>query len=194
LQKSVWLVRQECGAGSGGVIHILKVAAICPVDKNYVRWMGVLHAFVDESKEKGYLMVAVVCDDSQLKTIRQKMHSLRLPGQRRIHMRKESSSRQRLIVSEVRKFEMQKVVVRSNARYKQDARSECLSLLVTKCANLGVRSLTIEIDQSEYQRDLQTLSNAEGIADLSIKFSQPSEEPALWLADVTVWIESHKRT
>lgn len=138
-------------------------------------------------------MVAVVCEDSQLKAVRQKMNSLRLAGQRRIHMRKESSSRQRLIVSEVLKLEIQTVVVRSNARYNQDARSECLSLLVAKCANMGVRALTIEIDQSEYQRDLQTLSNVEDLADLSIRFSQPSAEPALWLADVMVWIENHKR-
>ncbi|MEN9714856.1 MAG: hypothetical protein RJA35_323 [Actinomycetota bacterium] len=69
-----------------------------------------LRAYVDESKARGYIMVAVICDNEKSPGIRRTLQELRLPGQRRIHMRKESPKRQREILSKVSKLQIRFVV------------------------------------------------------------------------------------
>jgi len=48
------------------------------------------HIFVDESKQRGYLLVASVVVPSDLDSVRRVLRGLVLPGQRRLHMKDES--------------------------------------------------------------------------------------------------------
>src|SRR5690606_17315246 len=62
--------------------------------------MGV-RIFVDETKAKGYVVVAVLCPDEALALARRTIGRLILPGQRSVHMKNERVRRRRLIADAV---------------------------------------------------------------------------------------------
>jgi hypothetical protein len=51
------------------------------------------HVFVDESKARGFLLVAALVLPGDLAQARKQVGALRLPGQRRVHFATESASR-----------------------------------------------------------------------------------------------------
>ncbi len=53
------------------------------------------HVFVDETKRRGYLLVASAVVPSDLDATRRMLRGLVLPGQRRLHMKDESDPRKR---------------------------------------------------------------------------------------------------
>jgi len=55
--------------------------------------------FVDESKKQDYLLVAAVIIPGDLALARKTVRGLHKPGQRRLHMVKESPARQHTILS-----------------------------------------------------------------------------------------------
>lgn len=59
------------------------------------------HVFVDETKHRGYLLVASVVPAAELDSVRKMLRGLILPGQRRLHMKDESNQRRRSIASVV---------------------------------------------------------------------------------------------
>lgn len=60
--------------------------------------------FVDESKTKGYTMIAALVVPGDVASLRRDVRSLVLPGQRRIHFTKEQPERKRLILSRLTSF------------------------------------------------------------------------------------------
>jgi hypothetical protein len=59
------------------------------------------HVFVDETKERGYVVAAAVVLPSELAATRQAIRPLILPGQRRIHFSHESDPRRRKILDTI---------------------------------------------------------------------------------------------
>ena len=51
------------------------------------------HIFIDETKQRGYLLVASVVAAADLDLLRKIIRSLILPGQRRLHMKDENDRR-----------------------------------------------------------------------------------------------------
>ncbi|MEE3919283.1 hypothetical protein V2I01_15865 [Micromonospora sp. BRA006-A] len=56
------------------------------------------HVFVDETKERGLLVAAVVMHPADLTAARRSIRDLILPGQHRIHFHKERDDRRRQII------------------------------------------------------------------------------------------------
>lgn len=48
------------------------------------------HHYVDETKAKGYVVVAARCPDRTMREVRRALGRLALPGQRSVHMKHES--------------------------------------------------------------------------------------------------------
>ena len=59
------------------------------------------HVYVDETKQRGYLLVAAVVVPADLDPLRRLVRSLVLPGQRRLHTKDESDPRRRAIASAI---------------------------------------------------------------------------------------------
>ena len=91
-----------------------------------------VHLFVDESKDRDYLLVASVHVSGDLDDLRKLMRGLVLRGQRRIHMTKESDSRRRAIAAAVCGAGIGATVYDAGRRYREelDARAACLQGLV----------------------------------------------------------------
>jgi hypothetical protein len=150
------------------------------------------HAFVDESIRNGYLMSAAVVTTGDLSTIRGKLRELCKPGQRRIHMKDESDSRRREILSTLLGMELGIHLYRSPVagRPIRNSRDDCRFALVPDLLQLGITRLVIE-SCSQDQRDIQVIHRAltaDGAWDaLDYIHLAPAAEPLLWAADVAAW-------
>ncbi|MFC8943637.1 hypothetical protein ACFT1B_36735, partial [Streptomyces griseoincarnatus] len=66
--------------------------------------------FVDETKARDYLLVAVAIESADLKAARSTIRLLTMPGQARLHMHRESDSRRRKILTEISKLPIEATI------------------------------------------------------------------------------------
>jgi hypothetical protein len=116
-------------------------------------------AFIDESKARDYLLVAAVVDSDDLGRYRQAIRALCLPGQPRVHMKKESDSRRRQILSTLARLGPVVTVYRATGSGRTDLarRDACIRALVEDAAAQRVDRLTFERDETLLARDRQCL-------------------------------------
>ncbi|MFD7847105.1 hypothetical protein ACFV4K_29775 [Nocardia sp. NPDC059764] len=151
-----------------------------------------MHAFVDETKEKGLMVAATLTEVCHLQQARKTIQSKRLPGQSRIHFKQERDSRRREICSILVTLPVQVIVYdASGIRNAVEARTSCLTAVVEDLAGIGGRRLTIEQDDSLVQSDRRTLYNAvrkfEVNEDFNYEHKRPNQEPLLWVSDAVAW-------
>lgn len=147
--------------------------------------------FVDESKTKGYTMVAALVVPSDMASLRRDVRSLVLPGQRRIHFTKEQPERKRMILSRLTAFGAQAHVFHCATKSQVRGRDVCLTAIVTHAAQHACTRIVIERDESIEKSDRQVLFRevrGHGLGDtLSYTFETPHQEPLLWVADAIAW-------
>jgi hypothetical protein len=147
--------------------------------------------FVDESKSKGYTMVAAVVAPSDMATLRRDVRSLVLPGQRRIHFTKENDQRKRAILSALTSFGVEAHIVQSNATRDAVGREDCLVRLVSLAAVHDHERMVLERDDSVQQADRRILyrevENHGLRGRLTYEHEQAHQEPLLWIADAIAW-------
>lgn len=117
------------------------------------------HVFVDETKQRGYLLVAAVVIAGDLATARKELRALVLPGQRALHMNAERDARRRAIADAIARMDVQAVVYDAGKRYKTDRnrRAACLDGLITdECRHTRSR-ITLEVDETLRSWDNQRL-------------------------------------
>jgi hypothetical protein len=117
------------------------------------------HVFVDESKQREYLLVAAVVMPSDLAEARRSLRALVMPGQRRLHMKKESDARRSAIIDAITATGATATIynARRPGRHELDAREACLRAVVTDVATAGHHMLVIEQDDSLLWWDRQHL-------------------------------------
>ena len=115
------------------------------------------HIFVDESKERDYLLVAAVILSDDLDATRTLVRGLVLHGQHQVHMKKESVSRKRSIASAICATGVQATIYNAGMTHRSelDARDACSELVRT----FGVSRATV-------YRALNAVSDDEVPADL----------------------------
>lgn len=147
--------------------------------------------FVDESKAKGYTMVAAVVVPGDQTALRQQVRALVLPGQRRLHFTNESDSRRRLILSTLEDLGVRAYVVHSDLKHEASGREACLQELVALAAQDGHKRIVLERDVSIEHADKKSLYAAvheHGLRDtLTYAHEAAHQEPLLWIADAIAW-------
>lgn len=78
------------------------------------------HVFVDETKRRGYLLVAGVVSAEDLDPLRRSLRGLVLPGQRRQHMNDENDSRRRSIATAIAVSGVQATIYDAGRRYRNE--------------------------------------------------------------------------
>ncbi len=147
------------------------------------------HVFVDETKRRDYLIVAVVVVPEDLDRIRLMLRGLVLPGQRRLHMKDESDPRKRSIATAIAVSGVQATVYDAGRRYRneRERRAACLQAVVEDVARRGDAMLVIEQDDSLVSWDNQhliALTRAAGCRDvLRYEHRRASAELALAIPD-----------
>ncbi|WP_431916605.1 hypothetical protein [Micromonospora wenchangensis] len=150
------------------------------------------HVFVDETKERGFLVVAVVVLPSNLAAARRTIRSLILPGQRRIHFHKERDDRRRQIIDAIATLSTQAVIFdakhHSNARA---AREACLVELVEHSAKINAARLVLERDDSTFRADQRLLFEQVRRSGMPVTFRyeqlRAHEECLLAVPDALAW-------
>lgn len=147
--------------------------------------------FVDESKTKGYTMVAALVVPGDVARLRRDVRSLVLPGQRRIHFTKEQPERRRLILSRLTSFGAKAQVFHCATKNQALGRNTCIAGIVAHAAQHSHTKIVIERDESIEKTDHQTLFREvrrHGLKDtLSYSLEAPYQEPLLWVADAIAW-------
>ena len=105
---------------------------------------------IDETKAKGYVVVAVACPDDRVRELRTTVGSLVMSGQRSLHMKTESAARRKVIADVVASLCLDAWVVdaSSGAGKEHERRARALtSLLMVTGADAQLvfdRDLTME--------------------------------------------------
>lgn len=151
------------------------------------------HVFVDETKRRGYLVVAVVIVPQDVDTIRRALRELILPGQRRLHMKDENDRRKRALINAIAGADVTATVYNAGRRYRteRERRAACLRALVEDAAASGHARLIIEQDDSMISFDNQRLieaTRATGCGQtLRYEHRRASSEIALAVPDAIAW-------
>ena len=142
--------------------------------------------FVDESKSRGYSLVAVEVDGRRVAAVRSVMRQMLLAGQERVHFTKERDSRRRTIVSRMATVPLRVVVFTSTAR-EREARTRCLTQLVSIAHESS--HFVIEQDDSLREEDARQLSVLvrSGTSHHSFELVAARHDPGLWCADAMAW-------
>ena len=115
--------------------------------------------FVDESKQRDYLLVAAAVMSADLADARKTLRALVMPGQRRLHMKKESDARRSAIVDRIASIGATATVYNGGrpGRRELDARERCLRALVSDIVAADQHMLVLEQDDSLLRWDQQRL-------------------------------------
>ena len=117
------------------------------------------HVFVDETKRRGYLLVAGVVVPGDLDTVRRMLRGLVLPGQRRLHMKDENDQRRRSIATAIAVSGVTATIYDAGRRYRDERarRAACLHALIIDAAQRGHAMLVLEQDDTLLSWDNQRL-------------------------------------
>jgi hypothetical protein len=117
------------------------------------------HVFVDESKQRDYLLVAAAIMPGDLAGARRTLRALVMPGQRRLHMKKESDARRHTIIDAITSTGASATIYDAGRRGRRelDAREGCLRALVVDLAAARHQMLVLEQDDSLLWWDQQRL-------------------------------------
>jgi len=151
------------------------------------------HVFADESKDRDYLLVAGVVLSGDLAQVRKAMRGLVMPGQHRIHMKKESGPRKKAIAALICELAVEATVYDAGRgrRKELDARAACLRALVVDAAAAGATMLVLEQDESLVRWDNQRLieiTREVGCRDtLRYQHRRAATEELLAIPDAIAW-------
>lgn len=159
---------------------------------NYILVMAFKRAdkvYVDESKARGYYLVATSADVSKLKDSEKVLRSLLKPRQRRIHFKNENDGRRRLILSLMSKLDLRVTVFVCQGVSDKVARVLCLEALVGMAVESEIFTLVIERDESLVQADKRIIAGILMSQDSFLDYQHvgPHEHPLLWVSDAVAW-------
>ena len=152
------------------------------------------HIFVDESKARGYYVVATAVSAALLRAAEKDLRKLLRPGQSRIHFKSERHSRRRLILARMCELDVRCSVWVVKHRPDKIARPTCLAALANEAVKGRATRLIMERDQSLEVHDRQLIARVlrrEGGSSLRYEHANPRERPLLWVSDAVAWCHSN---
>jgi hypothetical protein len=152
-----------------------------------------MHIYVDETKQRDYLLVASVHVSTDLTGLRQMVRGLLLPGQRYLHMKDEKDGRKRTIAQAFVDAGVQATVYRAGPQHRNERqrRSACLQALVDDHAGRGEAHIILDEDETMVKFDNQKLIEYTRAADcrdtLHYQHQRSHAEALLAVPDAIAW-------
>lgn len=150
------------------------------------------HVFVDESKERGYVVAAAVVRSAEVAASRQAMRNLIMPRQRRIHFTNESNARRNKILDTIVEMGVRvRIYDAGRQPNPKRGRDACLLRLVADLPEVKAQRLVLEREDAAFKTD-QALLYAElrthGLAHvLRYDHLRAHEEGLLAIPDAVAW-------
>ena len=150
-----------------------------------------MQVYIDESKSKAYVIVAVLIAPGKAAGIRKRMNLLRMPRQGHIHFVNEGPARRKQILTEIQDMGIRARVYKVSGLSSITARAVCLDALIEELNLVSATHLVIERDDSAVKTDVFILRRGlqrQGLSHrVEYKHLGKSEEPLLWVADAIAW-------
>jgi len=149
--------------------------------------------FVDETKAKGFLLVAAILQPADLAVGRRTMRRLVLPGQKRLHMKEERDSRKQQILKAVAEINPDIVIFRASSGYGNEvpAHAACIYALTHFAVKAEHLELVLELDETQQRNDeirlISAMKHYGASAKLAYRHARASEEPLLSIPDAVGW-------
>ncbi|MCB1288835.1 MAG: hypothetical protein KDB47_14275 [Mycobacterium sp.] len=154
--------------------------------------MTARHIYVDETKQRDYLLVASVHAPTDLTALRQVVRGLLLPGQRYLHMKDEKDGRKRTIAQAFVGAGVEATIYCAGAEYRneRERRSACLRALIDDHASLNAH-IVLDEDETMVRFDNQKLieyTRAAGCRDtLRYEHKRSHTDALLAIPDAIAW-------
>ena len=151
------------------------------------------HVYVDETKARDYLLVAVAIAGNDVSAARRVVRSLHMPGQNRLHMSKERPSRRRQIITAMAAMPISVTVYRAGRDHKTDLkrRAVCLRNLVADVGHSLPVRLCLERDDSlvalDRQEIIETVRATKIKGDFEYWHEAAASEAMLAVPDAFAW-------
>jgi len=150
------------------------------------------HVFVDETKSRGYTLIAVEARNDDVARLRKSMRALLLPGQERVHFRKESPSRRKTMLARLARRPLEVLAIHSELADEAGARAQCLEALVNEYSSRrGSVHLVVEQDDSLLRSDTRHLMSfvfeLPPAQHVTFEITPPRLDAGLWCADAIGW-------
>jgi hypothetical protein len=150
------------------------------------------HVFVDETKAKGFVMVAARVPSCDVTQARRKMTSLLRPSQRRIHFTDERDTSRKRILAMVSSLNAEITIYDASAlRGNLWPRDACLAAIIEDAAARKDQLLVLERDDSLVASDRRVIfqSTHKFGCDGTLRYEhrRAYEESLLWIPDAIAW-------
>jgi len=146
-----------------------------------------VHAFVDECKDRGYLVVAAVLPPEELAAARKLITSTYHRNQRRLHFKSESDQSRHRILGVIEQIDPEILLYDGSNHPRRRRRDACLIKLVQHLAARDTEMLTLERDEGLLDVDRKLIyqqTRVLGHADtLHYRHLAAHEEPLLAIPD-----------
>lgn len=153
-----------------------------------------VHIFVDESKRRDFVMVAVHMRADLITGQRREMRRHLQSGQRRLHFAKENAIKRRAIMTTISAWPIKVNVYVSPKPHHNAARFDCLTAIASDALKASASRLVIERDQSREISDRRLLTaamrNQPRPVSWDIQDAQTHE--MLWAADAIAYCWPHR--
>lgn len=149
--------------------------------------MSHLIAGIDESvRPNRYLLCATVVSTADRADVRQALRAMLLPNQRRLHAKRESEGRRRMLLKVLSNTAGFSCLLVVGQGCDERDRGSCLRALVVRLRELEVREVILErIDPGTIARDRAIMDAVgAGADDFDWRHEDPSFEPLLWISDL----------
>ncbi|MGO4454957.1 hypothetical protein [Arthrobacter sp. RAF14] len=147
--------------------------------------------YVDETKSKGYFLVAAVVTPEAVGSVRAELRKFVKPGVRRVHFKSERDAVRRDFIALVKSLQVTAVVYECAGRHDHEARTNGLTQLVDELHRHRASKLVLERDDSLVDGDKQVIRRhthgRRPYGEFEYRHMSPAEEPVLWIADAIAW-------
>lgn len=154
------------------------------------------HVFVDETKRQSLLLAAAALPPYRVATARRALLGLVLPGQRRLHLVKESDARRKQILDTITELKPVVTIYDASACPRRQQREACLRMLVADLATTRAERVVLELDEAVLDLDRTVLYRQVrelGATELRYEHLRTYEEPLLAIPDAIAWCWSNGR-
>jgi hypothetical protein len=148
------------------------------------------HAFVDESKAKGYYIAAAVISPSDVAAARSTISGLRHKGSGSVHFKSEKDSMRQSFLKGVVPTGAQTFIYVVKDKPDKIARPACLRALVDDLCAAEASRLILDQDDSLAAADRKIIAaqlRSNQSAGIEYGHRKRQEEPLLWVSDAVAW-------
>lgn len=145
------------------------------------------HMFVDESKTRSFLFVAVMVAPHAVHLLRRGLRAARPKGRRDIHFNGARDDLRDEVVEILRQHDVRAVTFRAATAKGCNPREDCVRATARFAVSIAAHSIVLDRDESLEARDRRWLFQELHKSGIRYDHLHRHEEPLLWAADAIAW-------